>query len=416
MNKCIAKVLCIIMVLGLFCPYGVLAEEVPVSVNIGATSIVYPGEEAVITVDVTLNPGFDIQGVQIDFDFSENFPEIKKTSVILNTTGWGNCDISQKKLLGVGTVITQPAKLVGKIMFDIPEDVALGTEYVFTPSKVLAASAASEIDAVVNVTSVKIVVPGGTSDTEIKPEDEVKPEPETNPEDENKPEPEITPVIPSAGSSTSNKQENPASKPNAEDTAEKENAKEELPWENPFSDIKEDDWFFEDVRYVFDNGLMSGVDMKKFAPEESLTRAMLVTILYRFEGSPETGTFKFSDVPRGMWYTKGVDWAAYNGIVSGVGDGNFEPDSPITREQIATIFYNYTKFKQMDISARKELTQFTDFNKISSWANASLEWAVASGLIGGKGNNTLDPLGNATRAETSAIIKRFAKNIIKDSK
>ena len=140
---------------------------------------------------------------------------------------------------------------------------------------------------------------------------------------------------------------------------------------------------------------------------------MLVTILHRFDGSPESLTYAFTDVPRKTWYTKGIDWAASLGIVNGVGDNNFAPDIPVTREQITVIFYNYTKYKQMDISARGDLSAYADKDKISSWAGTAFEWAVANGLVSGKGDNKLDPTGNATRAEASAILQRYAENIIK---
>ncbi|MBQ4517142.1 MAG: S-layer homology domain-containing protein [Clostridia bacterium] len=404
MKKALVKILCVITVLSLMCPLIVFADSVPATINISGTSVANPGEDAVVVIDVTINAGFDIQGIQVEFDLSENFPKLKRTDIIKNNTGWENVAVNGKSLLGVGNIIETQTQLVAKITFGVPEDAEAGTEYVFTPTTTIVANASQEFETKLNVDALKIVVPGE------KPVEDVQ-KPETKPDETDK-ETDISISqdknnTPSDGNSVGEKVE-----------LEKENtienkAEEAKPWKNPFFDVKEKDWFYESVKYVYDNELMSGVGFNEFDPGSSLTRGMLVTILYRFEGSPSSMTYGFSDVPRTEWYTKSVDWAASTGIVNGVGDNRFAPDEPVTREQITVIFYNYSKYKKMDLTAKSDLSSFADSEKISSWATTAFEWAVSSGLISGKDNSMLDPSGKATRAETSAIIKRYAEKMVK---
>lgn len=178
-----------------------------------------------------------------------------------------------------------------------------------------------------------------------------------------------------------------------------------------FDDVKETDWFYESVKFVKDRGYMSGVSESEFAPNSTLTRAMLVTILYRLENSPECGNSPFTDVENDTWYSKGVAWAAETGIVNGVGNGLFAPNNNITREQIAVILYNYAKTHDLDISHYDELVGFEDDAEISEWASDAVHWAVGAKLLSGKGDGVLDPKGNATRAELATILKRFTENM-----
>lgn len=387
MKKLFANILCLTIALQIVCSLTVFAADTPVSIHFSAPSPVNPGEEATLIIDTVINPGFDIQGVQVDFDFSDNFPALKNTSIIKNTTAWENSGISENNLLALGNVITKQSQLVAKITFVVPSDALPGTEYVFTPNAI-AANADREVEVKLSAESVKFVVAGSNL-------------PVPTPA----PAPTPTPAVP-GGSSSSGKTPS-----GGKDTDDKTDVV--LPWKNPFSDVKESDWFYNGVRYVFEKNLMSGVDVDQFAPNTPLTRAMLVTILYRFDGSPESMTYSYTDVPRKTWYTKGIDWAASIGIVNGVGDNKFAPNAPVTREQITVIFYNYTKYQQMDISARGDLSKYTDKGEISAWAQTAFEWAAATGLVSGKGDNKLDPTGKATRAEASAILQRYAENIIK---
>ena len=182
----------------------------------------------------------------------------------------------------------------------------------------------------------------------------------------------------------------------------------------PFTDVKADDWFYEAVKYVYDNKLMDGTSSTTFAPLMTTNRAMVVTILWRLEGQPETdATLSFTDVESGVWYTDAVRWAASEGIVKGYSNTVFAPNDTVTREQLATILYRYAESKGYDVSARGDLTTFTDGAKTSSWAAEAMEWAVGSKLLSGKGGNVLDPTGTATRAEVAQIFMNFAQGLQK---
>ena len=182
----------------------------------------------------------------------------------------------------------------------------------------------------------------------------------------------------------------------------------------PFPDVTEGDWFYDAVRYAYETGLMDGVGDSLFAPNSDTTRAQLVTILYRLEGEPEvSGTSGFTDVEAGTWYTDAVAWAAANGIVNGVSETEFAPGKNITREQLATILFRYAEAKGYDVSARADLSAYPDADQIQSYAAESVAWAVAEGLIQGFEDNTLRPAGNATRAQIATILMRFCEGVAK---
>ncbi|MGN1307354.1 MAG: S-layer homology domain-containing protein, partial [Faecousia sp.] len=180
-----------------------------------------------------------------------------------------------------------------------------------------------------------------------------------------------------------------------------------------FSDIPANEWYVDAVDYAVRNGLMNGVGNDRFAPEGSMTRAMLVTVLWRYEGEPAEGENSFTDVPNGTWYTDAVAWAAANGIVSGVGNGKFDPEGSITREQMAAILFRYAGKKCIDTSKRGDLSGFPDSGKISAWAKDAMQWTVAEQIINGSDGKLL-PQGNATRAQVAAILMRFIENIVKN--
>ena len=181
-----------------------------------------------------------------------------------------------------------------------------------------------------------------------------------------------------------------------------------------FSDVKDGDWFYEDVAYVFEKGLMKGTSTTAFSPNNATTRGMIVTILYRLEGEPTvSGACPFDDVESGKYYEKAITWAAANKIVDGYGDSKFGPDDHITREQMAAILYRYADFKDYDITKAADLSKFSDSDEISSYAVNPLKWANANELVTGKGNGILDPQGEATRAQVAAILHRFCENIAK---
>lgn len=188
-----------------------------------------------------------------------------------------------------------------------------------------------------------------------------------------------------------------------------------LLWENPFQDVSADSWYYSSVEFVCANGLFVGVSDHSFQPEESMTRAMLVTVLHRLAGKPPgTGT-SFADVPKNSWYTNAVLWAKGEGIVTGHGSG-FHPVDSITREQLVTMLFRYATTAGISIDGRKkDLSGFVDRCSISPWADEAMEWAVATGLINGKPGNCLDPQSIATRAEVAAILQRFAENLSDNS-
>lgn len=182
----------------------------------------------------------------------------------------------------------------------------------------------------------------------------------------------------------------------------------------PFSDVRIADWFYNDVKYVYEKGMMAGTAADVFAPNATTTRAMIVTILYRLEGSPAvTGTSAFVDVPAGQWYTDAVNWAAANQIVKGTSATTFAPNDSITREQMAAILYRYAQYKGYDVTKKADLSGYSDNGQVSAYAKDALAWANAAKLINGVTNTTLAPQGNATRAQVSAILHRFCDGVVK---
>ena len=177
---------------------------------------------------------------------------------------------------------------------------------------------------------------------------------------------------------------------------------------NPFTDVSEKDWFYGDVMFVYENGLMLGTSKTLFSPHGTATRGMMATILWRMEGSPAPkGKNSFTDVEAGKWYADAITWTAENSIFAGYGKDKFGPDDPITREQLAAIFYRYADYKGYDLTVKGNLDKFRDADKITDYAKTAMQWAVGSGLVKGKSGNLLDPQGTATRAEIAAMLHRF---------
>ena len=177
-----------------------------------------------------------------------------------------------------------------------------------------------------------------------------------------------------------------------------------------FLDVAPNAWYKDAVQYAYAGGLMTGVSANEFAPEATTTRAMIVSMLARLEGVESAESAGFNDVAANDWYATAVNWAAASGITSGTGDGNFSPNTAITREQMAAILMNYAQYKGQDVSARATLDTYNDATAISSWANDVMSWAVAEGLLTGVTNDQLQPQGNATRAQVAAILQRFLDN------
>ena len=182
----------------------------------------------------------------------------------------------------------------------------------------------------------------------------------------------------------------------------------------PFTDVKTGDWFYEAVQYVYDKGMMTGVSADRFAPASTTTRGMIVTILYRLENEPAvSGGSAFTDVESGAWYADAVAWAAANDIVNGTSATTFAPNSPITREQMATMLYRFAQYKGMDaVTLQENLTGYPDGDQVSDYAILAMNWAVGQGLIAGMENGTLVPQGSATRAQVATILMRFCENVM----
>ena len=171
-----------------------------------------------------------------------------------------------------------------------------------------------------------------------------------------------------------------------------------------FLDVSRVDWFYYDVRYVCENGLMNGTSRNRFSPYGTATRGMLVTILYRMENEPRCfGSAAFSDVKPGAYYEKAVIWASQNGIVSGYGGGLFGTNDPITREQVAVMLWRAAGSPRTS----KSLNGYADANSISNWAVEALAWAVDNGIIFGTGDNSLAPKATATRAQAAVMLMQF---------
>ena len=177
---------------------------------------------------------------------------------------------------------------------------------------------------------------------------------------------------------------------------------------NPFTDVSEKDWFYNDAMFVYKNGLMLGTSKTLFSPHGTVTRGMMATILWRMEGSlaPKDEN-SFTDVEAGRWYADAITWATENGIFAGYSKDKFGPDDPITREQLTAIFYRYADYKGYKLTVTENLDKFEDADKITDYAKMVMQWAVGNGLIKGKSENLLDPQGTATRAEISAMLHRF---------
>ena len=183
------------------------------------------------------------------------------------------------------------------------------------------------------------------------------------------------------------------------------------PAQLPFTDVTEANWYYDEVYYVWANGLMQGTSAATFGPNVDTTRAMVVTILWRLEGEPASGyDMDYSDVAGGAWYAGAVRWATEHGIVNG-SEGQFYPGGTVTREQLAAMLYRYAQYKGYDLTAGGDLSGFADAGAVSGWAETSLAWAVGQGLLQGS-DSQVDPQGSAIRAQTAAILMRFCENML----
>lgn len=188
-----------------------------------------------------------------------------------------------------------------------------------------------------------------------------------------------------------------------------------IPEDWPFVDVTEDKWYYDAVAYVYQQGIMVGMSETTFEPNTTVNRAQVVQMLYNLEGQPQvSGDSGFSDIRDGQWYAKAVAWASANDVVAGYEDGTFRPTRAVTREEFAQILYNYAKFKGYDLSASADLGKFPDSGQVSSWAEIALGWANGNGLINGHDDGRLDPKGSTIRAQAASILMNFDKGFAQE--
>ena len=178
----------------------------------------------------------------------------------------------------------------------------------------------------------------------------------------------------------------------------------------PFDDIISGSWYEDAVRYVYENGLMTGTSGSTFSPDATTTRGQIVTILWRLEDSPVVNyLMDFADIEPEAYYGEAVRWAASEGIVGGYGNGNFGPNDAITREQLAVILYRYAQYEGYDVSGSADLSGYTDRDAISGYALEAMNWGNDASIINGTSDNTLSPQGQTTRAQVAAMLTRFCE-------
>lgn len=188
-----------------------------------------------------------------------------------------------------------------------------------------------------------------------------------------------------------------------------------IPEDWPFVDVTEDKWYYDAVAYVYQQGIMVGMSETTFEPNTTVNRAQVVQMLYNLEGQPQvSGDSGFSDIRDDQWYAKAVAWASANDVVAGYEDGTFRPTRAVTREEFAQILYNYAKFKWYDLSASADLGKFPDSGQVSSWAEIALGWANGNGLINGHDDGRLDPKGSTIRAQAASILMNFDKGFAQE--
>lgn len=188
-----------------------------------------------------------------------------------------------------------------------------------------------------------------------------------------------------------------------------------IPEDWPIVDVTEDKWYYDAVAYVYQQGIMVGMSETTFEPNTTVNRAQVVQMLYNLEGQPQvSGDSGFSDIRDGQWYAKAVAWASANDVVAGYEDGTFRPTRAVTREEFAQILYNYAKCKGYGLSASADLGKFPDAGQVSSWAETALGWANGNGLINGHDDGRLDPKGSTIRAQAASILMNFDKGFAQE--
>ena len=391
----------------------IMAVSAPIYAEDSTVFTVEPSvSNGVVTVDVNYKNNALVQGggFNIIYDNTKlTLKEVVQGDAMANTMCVINDKLAENKIRVVwasamampenGTVITMKLDLVSGefINSDIGcEDFKVGN----MNGQVIKAASMS-----VKGVEGSTIYSGQVTETEDKKEETpevTKPE-DTKPAEDSKPAVNETPKADGADNQMPEINETDETLPLDKVPSEEEAAL-------GFVDVAESDWFFNSVKYAKENKLMSGVSETEFAPNASVTRAMLVVVLHRIEEEPLVGGTQFTDVESGQWYSNAVAWAANEGIVNGVGEGKFAPNSDITREQIATILYKYSQKKSASDAASGGIIA-PDRDKISDWAMEGMSWAVAEKLITGKDGGVLDPGGKATRAEIATILMRYLESV-----
>ena len=404
---------------------AMLLVALTVMVSAAATTISIDAEvvdnTVVATVSIADNPGIAGYSLRMDFDKDKLVPlKIKKGEIAGSIGIVSNINLTEDltTLDNVSAVTASTSDVEGDgvmytVTFSIKDGAKGETELsLFSQEKgALVNADLKTIDAEIKGT--KINLTSGDSESTgggsivVKPPviilpDEPEDEPDNEPEDEPDDKPTVKPTV---------KPEEPDDETTGEETTTPE--KPEFTPKKIFGDVNEADWFFADVAYVYEKGLMKGTAEEPellFSPQLFTNRAMFVTVLYRMEGEPKADKSAFVDVEAGSYYEKAVAWAAENGIVNGMSPTEFGPMNNITREQTAKIIANYATYKKAKIPAKAtDITTFDDYSKISSWAVDSLQICADMNIIRGRSDNTIDPQGNTTRAETAAILRRLVE-------
>lgn len=351
-------------------------------------------EKVVLTVSVSHNPGFAGFNAAVKYDDSIMTPiSIKKGEVLSKYNLISNLQQGIALSGSVTACVINPSNITdnGELYSVVFKKLEKDAEYEFTLSF-------DDKDIVnQNREGVKVNLINNT----------LKNTPETD-------EPVVDEGSNTEGSGESNGVSKPTTTkpPKTEITVVEPEKKDDLPeQEIKFTDVKQDDWFYESVAWGYKNNLITGVTQTEFAPYNDVTRAMLVTMLYRYSQSKSVfGGEVFGDVPQTEWYYNSVMWAYKNKLVNGVGNNNFAPNDNITREQAAKILYEFAGLQKMNTATKGAVLDFSDSEKISDWAYDAMCWAVENEYINGRGEKILAPQGNANRAEIITILKRFLAN------
>ncbi len=385
MKQKLSRILFITLLVSIFFTFDVMASS-PMQVEISGPTEVSAGETVTLFVTAEIEGGSDIQGIQVDFSYSFNFPTInnKRCEITANSTSWENVGITKKNLLAVGNVIGSNSKIVASITFDVPNDAKVGESYVVKVEDAIAAYSNGEITADILSGTLSMTVAEGSSE---KPDEkpDVKPDVEPEKEPEN----------------SSNNGSAVGGNDGSDNVVDDNISSSTVTWTNPFTDVKMSDWFYKAVEFASKEGITSGVSATSFAPNDKVTRGQFVTMLCRAYGVEEMTGDNFADCGD-TWYTGYLAAAKQLGISNGVGDNKFAPEKEITREEMVTLIYNYLK-SIGEVTEGQDTTSFADDAEISEWAKAGVAYANENGIVNGKGDNKFAPKDTATRAELVQI-------------